>query len=187
MKPASRVLHLRVEDTLLIDELTLLVHEAFAEYAPGWLPTLADAKEEITDSLKPNKISRVMLNEQNRPVGWIGVIRQNSGRVWEIHPAMVAKSEQGKGYGSALVRDIEQLARVAGVLTLCAGTSDQTNASNLSGIDLFEDPVGAIARIQSFKQHPYQFWIACGFTIVGVVPDAEGIGKPGILLAKRVS
>jgi len=26
----------------------------------------------------------------------------------------------------------------------------------------------------------------CGFVIVGVVPDANGLGKPDILMAKRI-
>ena len=56
------------------------------------------------------------MNSQNHPVGWIGAIRQNGGRVWEIHPLMVTKSEQGKGFGRALVNDIEELAQAAGVL-----------------------------------------------------------------------
>jgi aminoglycoside 6'-N-acetyltransferase I len=29
------------------------------------------------------------------------------------------------------------------------------------------------------------FWQRVGYTVVGVIPDAEGPGKPTILLAKR--
>ena len=127
-----------------------------------------------------------MINSQNHPVGWIGAIRQHGGRVWEIHPLMVTKSEQGKGFGRALVKDIERLAQAAGVLTLWAGTSDQTNATSLSGIDLYQDPTRAIANVRNIKRHVYEFWVSVGFRIVGVMPDAEGMGKPGIHLAKRV-
>ena len=33
--------------------------------------------------------------------------------------------------------------------------------------------------------HPLGFWQRVGYTVVGVIPDAEGPGKPTILLAKR--
>jgi aminoglycoside 6'-N-acetyltransferase I len=34
--------------------------------------------------------------------------------------------------------------------------------------------------------HPYEFYKKVGFTIVGVLPDANGFGKPDIFMAKRV-
>jgi len=34
---------------------------------------------------------------------------------------------------------------------------------------------------------PFEFYQKCGFVIVGVVPDANGLGKPDILMAKRVA
>lgn len=181
------VISLRSEDTSLIQQLAPMVHDAFVEHALGWLPTVEAAREELIESLQPNRVSRVMINSRNRPVGWIGAIRQHSGRVWEIHPLMVTKSEQGKGYGRALVNDIEQLARNAGVFTLWAGTSDQTNATSLSGVDLYQDVTGAIANVRNIKRHVYEFWVNAGFKIVGVMPDAEGMGKPGIHLAKRLA
>ena len=144
------VIDLRSEDALLIEKMAPTANNyAFVEHAPGWLPTVDAAREELIESLQPNRLSRVMMNSQNHPVGWIGAIRQNRGRVWEIHPLMVTKSEQGKGFGRALVNDIEELAQAAGVLTLWAGTSDQTNATSLSGIDLYQDPTRAIAIVST--------------------------------------
>ena len=52
--------------------------------------------------------------------------------------------------------------------------------------DLYPDIGGHIGRIQNLRGHPYEFYQKCGFVIVGVVPDANGYGKPDILLAKRV-
>lgn len=33
---------------------------------------------------------------------------------------------------------------------------------------------------------PYEFYQKLGYAIIGVVPDANGLGKPDILMAKRV-
>ena len=186
MDTKTNITDLRIKDTDIIKQLAPLVHEAFQAHAPGWLPTVAEAEEEILESLEPKKISRVLLDAARQPLGWIGAIPHNSGRIWEIHPLVIAASEQGKGYGQQLVRDLERLASARGVLTLEAGTSDQTEATTLSGVDLYKDPAQAIANIGNLKRHPYEFYVKIGFKVVGVMPDAEGPGKPGIILAKRV-
>jgi len=36
------------------------------------------------------------------------------------------------------------------------------------------------------KDHPVNFYLKLGYVIVGIIPDANGMGKPDILLAKRV-
>jgi len=36
------------------------------------------------------------------------------------------------------------------------------------------------------KQHPYEFYQKQGFVIIGVMPDANGIGKLDILMTKSV-
>ena len=131
-------------------------------------------------------MSRVLVDAAGRPSGWIGAIPQSHGRVWEIHPLVVAVSEQGKGYGRQLVRDLEALAKARGALTLLAGSSDETNATTLGGVDLYQDPAQAITNLRNLKGHPYEFYVKIGFKVVGVIPDAEGPGKPGIMLAKRV-
>ena len=43
-----------------------------------------------------------------------------------------------------------------------------------------------IRDIRNLKGHPYAFYQKLGYTIVGVMPDANGRGKPDIYLAKRV-
>lgn len=184
MKP--QMLDLRCEDSALIEQLAYMAHAAFQAHAPGWLPTIQDAKAEVFESLESKKISRVLIDERRQPLGWIGAIPQSGGRIWEIHPLAVAPAAQGRGYGRALVTDIEQLARAAGTLTLVVGTSDATNATTLSGMDLYADPASAIAGIRALRNHPYTFYERLGFKIVGIIPDADGVGKPGIMLAKRI-
>lgn len=39
--------------------------------------------------------------------------------------------------------------------------------------------------IKNLRQHPDEFAQICGFVIVGVMPDANGLGKPDIYMAKQ--
>jgi aminoglycoside 6'-N-acetyltransferase I len=43
-----------------------------------------------------------------------------------------------------------------------------------------------LAQIQSIRRHPFAFYRKLGYALVGVVPDANGSGKPDILMAKKV-
>ena len=166
-----------------IEALTQITYEAFQENAPEWVPTLERAREEILEALAPGRLARVIL-EGSKPVGWIGVI---TGRyVWEVHPIAVAVDAQRKGYGRQLVAHVEKLARSSGALTLFAGTSDEVGTTNLFGKDIYSDPVGAIANIKATARNPFEFWLRAGFKVVGLMPDAEGRGKPGIHLAKHL-
>jgi aminoglycoside 6'-N-acetyltransferase I len=186
MENKARITTLKAEDTLLIDILAQLAHDAFKLPAPSWLPTVKDARRQVLKALAPNRICRVLLDSANSPLGWIAAIPMNHGRIWEIHPLVVSVHEQGKGYGRALVADLERLARQEGALGLFAGTSDETDATTLYGVDLYENPLGSLANIRSKRKHAYEFWLKIGFRIVGVLPDAEGRGKPAIHLAKRI-
>jgi len=44
-----------------------------------------------------------------------------------------------------------------------------------------------VAAIRNLRGHPYIFYRRLGFVIVGVLPDANGPGKPDIFMAKRVT
>jgi aminoglycoside 6'-N-acetyltransferase I len=52
---------------------------------------------------------------------------------------------------------------------------------------LYPDVLGAVQRLRNLGDHPFTFYQRVGFTIVGVIPDANGFGKPDILMAKRVT
>ena len=85
-----------------------------------------------------------------------------------------------------MVQDLEALAREKGALTLWAGSDDEHDETSLGGVDLYEDVLGSIRSIRNLANHPYEFYLKVGFQIVGVLPDANGPGKPDIFLAKRV-
>ncbi|MCT7963641.1 GNAT family N-acetyltransferase [Laspinema sp. D1] len=172
-------------DTLLQPVSELLL-EGFRENWPKAWPTIDAATEEVLDSLSEDKISRVALNEAGKVVGWIGGISQYHGHVWEVHPLVVAADDRRQGIGRTLLNDLEEQVRKLGGLTLWLGTDDETNMTSLSGVNLYPNLWEKIRDIQNLRNHPYQFYQKCGFQIVGVMPDANGRGKPDIYMAKSV-
>ena len=168
-----------------VDETAALLHKAFKDRTTTW-PDLPSARLTVLESLDDRKISRVALDESGKVIGWIGAVSMYDGHVWEIHPIVVAKAHRRAGVGSALIRDLENLVRENGALTLWAGSDDENHETSLSSVDLYADLPAAIRNIQNLKDHPYEFFLKAGFRIVGVMPDANGPGKPDIFLAKRV-
>lgn len=171
-------------DEKRIARVSALLVDSFTDLSPTWVPTLEAARAQVIGGLEPGMLSRVLL-VGDRVVGWVGA-RHDYGAVWELHPLVIEEAMRGRGYGRALVEDIEGLvAREAG-LTVLLGTSDEMARTTLARQDLFHDPLGALRDLRLTGTHPLGFWQRVGYTVVGVVPDAEGPGQPTILLAKRV-
>ena len=169
----------------LVEQTAKLLYESFEDVTAAWSDMQA-ARDEVLNSLESEKISRVMMDRDGQVIGWVGAMPHYDGRVWELHPLVVAESRRHRGYGRALVEDIETIVSARGALTLWAGSDDESNATSLAGIDLYDDIPGAIRNVKNLKGHPYEFYTRLGFRIVGVMPDANGFGKPDIFLAKRV-
>jgi aminoglycoside 6'-N-acetyltransferase I len=178
---------LEAGDDAAIEQMAALLVVGFKEVAPDTWPTLVQAREEVGESLGPDRISRVARDEQGAVVGWIGAARQYHGHVWELHPLVVHPDCRGRGIGWALVRDLERCVRARGGLTLWLGTDDETGRTTLSGVDLYPDVWPHVAGIKNLRSHPYEFYQKVGFVIVGVLPDANGLGKPDIFMAKRLT
>jgi aminoglycoside 6'-N-acetyltransferase I len=170
----------------LVDATAHLLLAAFRGRSDDW-QDLDSARAEVVESFGADRVSRVAIDDAGAVIGWIGGISIYSGHVWEIHPLVVAEEHRNKGVGRALVADLEAIAAKNGALTLWAGSDDEDNATTLGGADLYRDVPHAIRNIRNLKRHPYEFYLRLGFKIAGVVPDANGIGKPDILLAKRIS
>ena len=120
---------------------------------------------------------------------WGGLVASEStgGNVWELHPLAVRPDYQRKGIGRALVTDLADRVRERGGHTIRVGTDDEDNMTTLGGMDLYPDVLEHLAKIRNLRGHPYEFYQKCGFVIVGVIPDANGPGKPDILMTKRVA
>lgn len=172
-------------DTHLIEQIAAMLVDSFSENWPDAWPTLEEALEEVHESFEEGRISRVALDENGNALGWIGG-QHTYGSVWELHPMVVHGNHRRQGIGRALVADLEAQVRARGGLTLMLGTDDENEMTSLSGVDLYSDIPGHIARIRNRRGHPYEFYQKLGFVIIGLVPDANGLGKPDILMAKRV-
>jgi aminoglycoside 6'-N-acetyltransferase I len=125
--------------------------------------------------------------DEGRVVGFIGAIPQYGITAWELHPLVVGKQYQSKGIGRLLVQALEEAVAQRGGLTLYLGSDDEFGQTTLSNTDLFEDTWYKIEHVANYKKHPFEFYQKVGYKIVGVIPDANGMGKPDIWMAKSLS
>ena len=58
--------------------------------------------------------------------------------------------------------------------------------TTLGGANLYPDVLDKLAHIRDIKGHLFSFYLKIGFVLAGVVPDANGLGKPDILIAKHL-
>ena len=163
-----------------------LLVDAFREHWPEAWPTLQEASQEVQELLADERICRVALDDSGNLLGLIGGIPQYDGNVWELHPLAVQPTLQGQGVGTALVTDFEEQVQARGGLTIVLGSDDEDNMTSLSQANLYEDLWEKIRTIQNLKGHPFEFYQKMGYIISGVVIDANGPGKPDILMSKRV-
>jgi aminoglycoside 6'-N-acetyltransferase I len=180
-----QIADLHAADQQRVEQAAAVLVEGFQEHWPHAWPTLEDAREEVEAALSAERICRVAL-EGDALLGWIGAIPTYDGNVWELHPLVVSPRAQGRGVGRRLVEDLEVQVAGRGGQTLWLGTDDEDNMTTLSGVDLYPNPLDHLARIQNLRGHPYEFYQKLGFVITGVMPDANGPGKPDIFMAKRV-
>lgn len=120
-------------------------------------------------------------------VGLIGAIPQYGVTGWELHPLAVRQEARGQRVGTLLVRALERELKKRGCLTIYLGSDDEENKTSLSSGDLFENTYEKIAQIKNYKRHPYEFYQKMGYKIVGVIPNANGMGKPDIWLATSLA
>ncbi len=119
--------------------------------------------------------------------GWVGAVRGYSHAL-QLHPLVVDPLWQRRGIGRSLVAALEQRAVAEGYLTVHLGTDDEVGGTSLFNADLFPDALAKLARIEpSASGHPYFFYRRLGYEPVGLLPDANGFGKPDIFMAKRVA
>jgi aminoglycoside 6'-N-acetyltransferase I len=160
----------------------LLVHE-FDE-PRGW-PTLELAREEVASVLRDGFAFAV--SDTNLLLGWVGGLPEYSGRVWELHPMVVRREYRQRGIGRQLAAAFETEARRRGGLTATLGTDDDAGMTSLADIDLYDNVPQHIAELQDLgRRHPFLFYRKLGYVVTGVMPDANGRGRPDIYMSKRL-
>lgn len=180
------IISLLPDNDPLIQQAAQLLVDAFQEHWPAAWPTLEEGLKEVREMLESERICRAAVDKEGNLLGIIGGIPGYDGHVWELHPLVVQPSMQGQGIGRALVEDFEEQVRQKGALTITLGTDDEDNMTSLAEGNLYENLWEKIRDIRNLKNHPFGFYQKMGYIITGVVPDANGIGKPDILMAKRV-
>lgn len=145
----------------------------------------SDAQQEIRRMLKKPRVALAALAD-SQVIGIIGAIPQYGMTGWELHPLAVRKEYQRQGVASALIEALESEVAGRGGIMLYLGSDDETGTTSLYGADLYDDTFGKLANIQNIGGHPYPFYEKLGYKIVGVFPDANGVGKPDIWMAKRI-
>ena len=164
-----------------------LLVAGFAEHWPDAWPNLDAARLTVRESLSPDRIARVAIGDDWDVLGWAAAEPLYNGNVWELTVLVVQPSLQRQGIGRALIEDMERRVRERGGLTIWLGSDDEDDMTSLAGVDLYPDPLAHLAAIRNYKGHPYEFYRKVGFSIAGVLPDANGLGKPDIFLAKSVA
>ena len=165
------------------DDAADILREAFP-----WCYGGNEADKKIKRMLSKRRIGLVAIINTDtglRVAGVIGAIPQYGITGWELDPLAVLKEYRGLGIGRFLIKSIEDEVAKRGGVMIYLGSDDEHGTTSLYGVDLFEDTFEKIKNIESHG-HPFPFYEKMGYKIVGVFPDANGIGKPDIWMAKRL-
>lgn len=173
------------DDASIRRQMADILVAGFREHWDAW-HTRDEALDEIAELLDKGFIRAALDDAGARVLGWIGGLPDYDGNVWELHPLVVNPAEQRKGIGRALVAEFEREVQARGALAIRLGTDDEDNMTSLGGADLYVDLPAKIENIRNLKGHPYEFYLKLGYVIIGVMPDANGRGKPDIIMGKRV-
>lgn len=180
------IIDLTNDNRELVSQAAELLVDGFKDFAPNAWPDIDTALAEVIECMQEGRICRAAVADSDLLLGWTGGISQYGGNVWELHPIVVRRAMRKKGIGRALVADLEKEVKKLGGLTVWLGTDDEQGQTSLANTNLYENLWYQVQCIKNLDNHPYQFYQKIGFQIVGVMPDANGRGRPDIYMAKRI-
>ena len=180
------IVDLTRENKGAIQQIADLLLNGFRETGSTSWRHIDEATAEVMESLRPDRISRIAIDERGDVAGWIAGVPQYGGNVWELHPLVVRHDRQRQGVGRILVADFEKQVAQRGGHTVLLGTDDENCRTSLGGVDLYPSVLDKLRTLENRDRHPFEFYLKLGYQVVGVIPDANGFGKPDILMAKRL-
>lgn len=178
-----QIIDLAHQPSQVREQAAALLTDAF-KHPNGW-PTLQLAHEEIVSILRDG--FALAMVDGGTVLGWVGGLPEYRGRVWELHPIVVRREYRLRGIGRSLVDAFEEEALERGALTATVGTDDELGLTSMAHVDLYDDIPGHIAGLKDLgRGHPFLFYLKVGYVVTGVMPDANGRGRPDIYLSKAL-
>jgi aminoglycoside 6'-N-acetyltransferase I len=170
----------------LLEQAASILFYACREITKTSWSTMEESRKEVAECLHPDYYAIGYLRD-NRLIGWGGLRPAYGVFAWEMHPLVVFPENQKYGVGTKIVSELEKRAKKAGALTIYLGTDDECGFTSLSGKELFSnDLFEEIKHIRHNHRHPYAFYQKNGYRIIGVIPHANGYGRPDIIMGKRI-
>ena len=173
------------KDENLHKQMAEILFDGFSDTGTAAWSTMEECNKEVEDSLVGEKISRIAVDENENVLAW--TIGDDVYDVtWELELLVVRRDSKAKGIGRKMIVDFEQQVLKRNGTTVFLGSDDENNRTSLGGIELYPNPLEHLANIKNLDNHPYEFYQKCGYTITGVIPHANGFGKPDIWLTKQI-
>ena len=182
-----QIVHLLQSDRTAVRQIANLLVEGFKQHWPSAWPDIESALEEVQECSGPDKVSLIAIYEDGTLLGWEAAAPQYDDHAWELHPLVLHPDYREVGIGRALVQELEREVCNRGAVTLYLGTDDEDNLTTLAARDLYPNVLERLMDIKNLRGHPYELYHMLGFVVVGAIPDANGLGKPDNLMAKRLT
>lgn len=183
------IVHLNNLDYPAKAKVAVLLHETYRDFWPQAFPDINDAINEIGRLCTGDTVARVtVIGDENKPVGLVGATRLPGGTLWKVYPLFIEKPQQKKGFGKALLYDLEHQVRARNGKILWAEIPDIKHQTSLGDGDLFPDVMMRARRMRTREgmSHPFEIFRHVGYEIAGAMPDAYGFLKPCVLMARKL-
>lgn len=163
-----------------------ILKDAFMALGNSHWPDLEAALLEVRECAASPNIC-IGLCDGSELLGWVG-LRPMYEKTWELHPMVVSPGSQRSGVGRTLIAELEKRARELGIIGIALGTDDEHDQTSLSQVDVDSENIfREIINIRNLRRHPFEFYKKCGYSIVGIIPNANGRRKPDIWMWKDIS
>lgn len=175
-----------VKDDGLNRQMAEILLDGFSDTGTEGWSEIGECLEEVDNSLDEKKISRVAVDRAGEVLAWTIGAEVYRGYTWELELLVVRRDSKRKGIGRRMLVDFEEQVRNRGGTVIFLGSDDENKRTSVGGIELYPNPLEHLANIENIGGHPYEFYQKCGYTITGIIPHANGFGKPDIWLTKQI-